>query len=327
MVKKAVGWWANTFTVAAQNMDIIWFAVGVAFACAALLPLRYLRPAHKRIYVPAAIYVSAIVWGAVVVACLDGEEPLLSGAILIGVLANANYVARRIRVCQECGAIVGLKRGAKEIHACNPDDLLVDVDCNEDGLGLIGAPPAGFTVATAANGDLVIDYRTTGMGWFLGFAILWLVAWMAGASFVTYDLLSGKPEDISWSLIFLMWAPILPVGGGVTWYYFSVTTLTLSNDSLVARRRLGPIRRERRLARNELTLLKIVKDGGEGVEGVKDGDTFHSWGLIVRGPKELRILARQPKQQILWLGHLLAKWSGLTLKDAGTPVSMTYETL
>lgn len=176
------------------------------------------------------------------------------------------------------------------------------------------------------NGDLVIDYRTTGMGCFACFFIVWLTIWTAAAGYTTYDLLFHKPEDVSWSSM-IMWIPLLPVGGWAVWHFFSVTTLTLSDDSLIARRRLGPIRRERRLVRNELTLLMIVKDGGEGLEGVKDGDTFHSWGLIVRGPKELRILARQPQEQILWLGRLLAKWSGLTLKDAGAPVSRTYETL
>jgi hypothetical protein len=73
-----------------------------------------------------------------------------------------------------------------------------------------------------------------------------------------------------------------------------------------------------------LTLIKIVKDGGDSG---KDRDTFPSWGLVVRGPKELRILSRQPQEQVLWLGRLLAKWSGLTLKDAGSPVNLAYETL
>jgi len=301
-------------------MDIVWVTAGVgAFLLAAIYPLRHLRPSQKRIYVPAAIFIGAFLWGAFIAYSLSGG-PLLYGAIILGLLVNASFVVKHTRVCEHCGAIVGLKRGANEVHACNPDDLLVNALSPQTEAGQFEAPPRGFKVTTAASGDLVIDYQTTGMGCLACFTSAWLAIWTVAAGYTTYDLVSHKPEDVSLSSM-IMWVPLLPVAGWAAWYFFSVTTLTLSNDLLIARRRLGPIAREKRVARSAMTLIKTVKDGGQG------GDSFHSWGLVVRGRKELRILSRQPQEQVLWLGRLLAKWSGLPLKDGGSPVYPKYETL
>jgi hypothetical protein len=219
-------------------MDVLWFTVGAgALLLAAILPLRYLRPSQKRLYVPAAIFVAAFLWGAFIAYCIDAG-PLLEAAIILGVLVNASFVVKHTRVCEHCGAIVGLKRGAKEVHACNPDDLLVDAVSPQVESVQIDAPPRGFKVTTAANGDLVIDYRTTGMGRFACFITLFLAGWTAAAGFVTYDILFRKHDDTSWAPV-IMWLPIPLIAGATIWYFFSVTTISLSSNALIARRRLG----------------------------------------------------------------------------------------
>ena len=51
--------------------------------------------------------------------------------------------------------------------------------------------------------------------------------------------------------------------------------------------------------------LVQVQDGGKG------DDSFPTWGLRVETTiRKTSLIYRQPYQQSLWLGHVLAKWAG-----------------
>jgi hypothetical protein len=304
-------------------MDAIWaFLITVLCVGAAVLPMRYLRPKGRRVYFIVLVYAIALLLAAMVAASFVDfpAAPLLMAFCVLMALTNATYFLTQTRVCQTCGDFIGLRHGAKELHACNPNDLLVEADAAELAQAAAAGPPAGFNVTTAANGDLRVTYRTTGMGVFALLLCGTIIVLTCGFAYAAYDRVVLQQERFSGEhAIGLLCIQIF--AGFIAWYLLAESTFTLSNEAFTAERRLGPIHRRRVFARDEQKLIKIVKDGGE------DSGSFQTWALVVTGALEICILAQQRRDKILWLGDLLAKWSGLTLQDGAGRVYPLFRPL
>ncbi|WP_428303595.1 hypothetical protein [Lacipirellula sp.] len=171
-------------------MDAIWaFLITVICVGVAVLPMRYLRPKGRRVYFIIFVYALALLLAAMVATSFVDfpAAPLLMAFSTLMAFANATFFLTQTRVCQTCGDFIGLRRGAKEYHACNPNDLLVNADSAELAQVAAAGPPAGFNVTTAANGDLRAIYHTTGMGVVAFLMCAAIVILTCGLAYATYD--------------------------------------------------------------------------------------------------------------------------------------------
>ena len=182
-------------------------------------------------------------------------------------------------------------------------------------------PPRGFVV-TAADGGLVIRYRTRGMGGLAVFFAVWLGIWTFGCVSFTIDGLSDL-NGVGWILLLFV-APFWVIEFGavayVAWFFGSVTRLSFGPDELVAERSLWRFRRCRVFRHGEVTAVRQVKDGGEE-------DSFPTWALAVIGPAEVRLLSRQPIDKSNWLGPIVAKWAGVAFEPWEPAGARKYEAL
>jgi hypothetical protein len=190
-------------------------------------------------------------------------------------------------------------------------------------LDKIATPPKGFEIGTLENGDLVVRYRTTGMGCLAVFLAVWLAMWTCGClKFTKEAIFNGI--GINWFMLLFMipfWFAEVAMIVYAAWFFGSVTVFTLTPEELVAERSLLWFCRRRVLARQEITVVKQIKDGGEGK------DSFPTWGLALIGEKEVRILSRQPIEKSDWFGPIIATWAGVAYEPAESAKKQKYETL
>jgi hypothetical protein len=189
-----------------------------------------------------------------------------------------------------------------------------------DGLG--DTPPPGYKLETGDSGELLIEYRTTGMGCFGLFMFVWLSGWTIGCLVFTGAALCD-PNGVDWALLLFMlpfWAVFFGMVAYVAWFFWSVTRFTFGADELAVERTLMGILRRRTFPRQNVKSIKQVKDGGED-------DSFHCWGLVVIGEAGVFVLSQQPKDKSDWLGPLIAKWAGVAFVPYEPPAKEKYESL
>ena len=139
----------------------------------------------------------------------------------------------------------------------------------------------------------LIHYRTTGMGCAGLFFAVWLIGWTAVCLLFTAVALF-HPDGINWWLLLFMvpfWIAEFATLAYVAWFFWSATRFRFEPDELVVERSLPWRRRHRVFPRQQVTVVKQVKDGGEG------DDSFPSWGLVVMGADGVFVLSRQPRDK------------------------------
>jgi hypothetical protein len=184
-------------------------------------------------------------------------------------------------------------------------------------------PPRGFEVKTADDGSPVILYRTRGMGCSAAFFAGWLTIWGLVCVGGAYEALVAPAGMNLLLALFILpfWVIGFLVAGYVAWYFFSATRFTFGPDLLVVERSLWRFRRKRQFGRAEVTVVRQVKDGGEGE------DSFPSWALAVVGRKEIRVLSKQPLDKSAWLGPIIARWAGVPFEPWKADPEPKYEVL
>lgn len=169
-------------------------------------------------------------------------------------------------------------------------------------------PPKGFLVTASRDGYPAVEYRTQGMIAIAWFFAVWLAIWTPGCILMTYQAFFGKNSPEYTLMLFSLpfWAGEFGVIGYVLWLFCSVTTFTFYADRLRVERSLfNRYRRTREIPRREISVVRQVKDGGEGE------DSFPSWGLAVEGEANFKLLSRQKIEKSAWLGPIVARWAGV----------------
>lgn len=181
---------------------------------------------------------------------------------------------------------------------------------------LVGGVPSGFRVNSPDENVCVIEYRTSGMGYMTLFLAAWLTGWSVACVLLTGKALLNK-EGVDYLLLLFMlpfWYVLFFVGVYFVWFVWSTTQLRLGVNELVAERTLFGFRRSRVFAKGQIIKVRQVKDGGEGPE-----DGFPSWGLVLVGERQGKVLSRQPFEKSEWLGPVIAKWAGVEFEPEAPP--------
>lgn len=180
----------------------------------------------------------------------------------------------------------------------------------EDMLALVQEVPEGFHAhLDPAGRTLEIVYRRRGMGCLVLFLAVWLTGWTFGGAFAIRQLLTD------WQPFLLVWLTGWVVGEALvafalSWLLFGRTVITLDAHELRVEKLLFGHARRWSERREDVRAVRQVQDGGQGE------DSFPSWGLKVKGRKTRSALSRQEFEKSLWLGRVLALWSGAPFEQA-----------
>jgi hypothetical protein len=162
------------------------------------------------------------------------------------------------------------------------------------------------------DGHMAVAYRTTGMGCLAVFLFVWLCGWTIGCVFFTYKALFGESGIDYGGLLFMVpfWCAEFLVFGYMLWHFRSITMFTFYPDRLVIERTLLHYRRQRSIPKEEIEIVRQIKDGGEG------DDSFPSWGLAIEGRSNIKLLSRQEIEKSAWLGPIVARWAGVEYESS-----------
>lgn len=188
--------------------------------------------------------------------------------------------------------------------ATAPVDILSDLTATQ--------PPKGFLVTASRDGYPALEYRTKGMIGIAVFFFFWLAIWTPGCVLMTQQAFFGKnsPEYLLMLFSLPFWAAEIGVIAYVLWLFFSVTAFTFYPDRLLVERTLYKYQRRREIPRSAIKIVRQIKDGGEGE------DSFPSWGLVVEGATDLKLLSRQKIEKSAWLGPIIARWAGVEYESS-----------
>ncbi len=174
-------------------------------------------------------------------------------------------------------------------------------------------PPPGISLDVSGPDGFVIWHRRKGMGCMTFFLLVWLAGWTVACVMLASGAFKS-PEDLSdaMSLLFALpfWAAEVVVGALVLYMLFCRKAFRVDKEALVIDTKVLLYHRERRIPWASITRLVQVQDGGQG------DDSFPSWGLKAEGAEKVTLLFRQPRESSLWLGSILARWSGLPFVEA-----------
>lgn len=152
---------------------------------------------------------------------------------------------------------------------------------------------------------MAITYRTAGMRSLAVFFFVWLIVWTIVCGFFTYKVLFGGLGADCIGLLFIFWGGELAVLGIMLVHFRTLTAFTFYPDRLVLERTLLHSRRQLSIPKEEIEVVRQIKDGGE------DDDSFPSWGLAVEGRSNIDLLSRQDIEKSAWLGPIVAHWAGV----------------
>ncbi|MBI3870598.1 MAG: hypothetical protein HY299_18880 [Verrucomicrobia bacterium] len=177
--------------------------------------------------------------------------------------------------------------------------------------------PEGFQVTTSRDGDVVINRRRVGPPWFMWtFYLLfggWLLGWLFAGPFLTYQALAVRKAPL-W-LAVLWWVcgiVIFRYGFGTAWWrLWSVTAYTFHGDKLLVENIFLTRRTRRKVDKRDVRIVRQVYDGGKVDDLVK-----HSWGLLLEGAGEFKLLAHEEFETSAWLGPLVAQWAGVNYESS-----------
>ena len=162
------------------------------------------------------------------------------------------------------------------------------------------------------DGHMAIAYRTTGMGCLAVFLFVWLSGWTVGCVLFTYKALFGQAGIDYGGLLFMIpfWCAEFLVLGYALWHFRSITMFTFYPDRLLIERTLLRYRRQRSIPKQEVDVVRQIKDGGEGE------DSFPSWGLAIEGRTNIKLLSRQAIEKSAWLGPIVARWAEVEFESS-----------
>lgn len=169
---------------------------------------------------------------------------------------------------------------------------------------LLAAPPRGFEVVSATDDCVEISQRNTGMACLNVFLVVWIAGWTAGACGATWEYLTATRKEVTIYLSLFMWVTDLLVAAFAGYVMFATRRYRLSSDSVELEIRCLGLTWKRSLEWSQIGVVRQVKDGGE------QEDSFPSWGLRLESRKAMTLIYRQPYASSLWLGQLIALWSG-----------------
>jgi hypothetical protein len=177
--------------------------------------------------------------------------------------------------------------------------------------------PQGFSVLADSPEEAVISYRTRGMGCmltFIAFVVLAILGPLAWPAFRNPQGFLAAVRGLAaaqgwWTLLPLlgMLTAVAVATGYLIFHLFGRTVFTLRQDSLAVTRRLFGLSWTTTVWPEEMGYLEQVKDGGED-------DSFHSWGLHLRGRRNVTLLARQRIDKSDWLGQRVAQFYHLEFR-------------
>jgi len=166
--------------------------------------------------------------------------------------------------------------------------------------------PPGFSLVRSFPDELVITYKSTGMGCLLTFLVVVTVGLTGGLAFFE----ATEPGAIRVLVFAEWWTPLAFIGGVsaivyyscfVIFHIFGTTTFSVTDRALLIKRSLFGLSRSRQFRRDEIQCLEQIKDGGGS------NDSFPTWGLRVVARRKHWLLKRQPIDKSDWLGQFLAE--------------------
>lgn len=171
------------------------------------------------------------------------------------------------------------------------------------------SPPKGITFEHEGADTLVIRHQRTGMACMNLFGIVWLAIWTPVCVLMLWRYLDGgvdvRDEPIPLVIVLFFWAAEIIVGCIVIEVLFNRKTFCLDPDNLLIDSRTLRFRSLQMVPRDAVVRVVQSKDGGEG------RDSFPSRGLDLETDKEVELIYRQPYEQSLWLGQVMARWAGV----------------
>jgi len=179
---------------------------------------------------------------------------------------------------------------------------------------LLDIAPKGFDVRRSSNGDLYIEYRTTGMGCMVIFLAVFVI--FMGAGFIFAWHLEGSEGmrkiffELPWWAYFALFAGFsayIYFTFFLLWSLFGKTLYWAAPNRLSMEKRLFLWSKQVVVDRKDMKTLIQVKEGGG------DDDSFPSWGLdlvtdkkVFLFSRKVKLLFRQRIEKSDWLGSLLA---------------------
>lgn len=177
----------------------------------------------------------------------------------------------------------------------------------------LDSPPDGFKLELDGREAFVIRHKRTGMGCMNLFLMVWLAGWTVGCVFLLQQYFAGGTMDsgdpIPWWFVALFWAAEIGVAALLLNLVFSRKRFRVTPNAIEMETDLLGWKRTKTVQRSNLRYLEQVKDGGEGE------DSFPSWGLVAHGAEKTTLIYRQPHNKSLWLGRILARWTGAEFRE------------
>lgn len=168
-----------------------------------------------------------------------------------------------------------------------------------------GPVPDGFRTASSGSGELVIHHKRVG-GCLNLFMIVFLAIWtFSCVTVLPLALMNEKDPRLWWFPIAFMVGEVV-TAWLVVYLVFCRKTYVIGNNEMSVTTTVGRYRKSEVIRKVHIRRLVQIQDGGVGE------DSFPTWGLEVQTTIGRRCLVfRQPHEQSLWLGGVVAKWAGV----------------
>lgn len=164
--------------------------------------------------------------------------------------------------------------------------------------------PKGFDLLDNQTDLFVISYKATGMIGAKIFLMVWLTFWTFGCVMIGSGIFTE--HEIGLVLFAIpFFAAEVAVIGILLWMFFGKTYFHFRDSSLMTRRVLFFWKREKHILQSDIEVVRQIKDGGEGE------DSFPSWGLVMEGERNIKILSKQEIEKSSWLGPIIAEWANV----------------
>ena len=175
--------------------------------------------------------------------------------------------------------------------------------------------PKGFKISHDANGNVQIEYASTGVQGLVGFLIVAVGGLTFGCAHSAYevyhkygdlrsfmDALRGLPLW-GWGVLGFMAFFPLAFGLILMWFLFGRTRFTLSEQGLWVHKQLFFWQRIRFVPVEAMRYVQQEKDGGQEMTE----DSFATWRLRIKTSEDIELLWKQPIDKSDWLGKVLAE--------------------